>query len=122
MRLFGREVEGPAKALVILVVVLLVSAGMCGLQITIADKIYNSSGAFGPFMILLGILELIAMLVSLIGIVVVLVNLLVTRLFDPELSDSRGGTERVFHVTSQMDEPDDRSSVESRSTDEDGTR
>lgn len=108
MRLFAREVEGPAKVLVIFVAVLLVSAGMCGLQLTIANKIYNSSGAFASIMMLLGILELVAMLVSLIGIVVVLVNLLVTRLFKRKPASSRAGLEGVFHVTSQLDEPDDR--------------
>ena len=108
MRLFGREVHGPAKVLVIFVAVLLVSAGMCGLQLTMANKIYNSSGAFGAIMMLLGILELIAMLVSLIGIAIVLVNLLVTRLFKREPGPSGGRTEGVFQVTSQTDEPDDR--------------
>lgn len=121
MRLFGREFEGPAKALVILVAVLLVSAGMCGLQLTISNEIYNSSGAFGSIMMLLGILELIAMFVSLIGIAIVLVNLLVTRLFgEPSLATDRTG--RIFHVMSQTDEPHDRSSEESRDTDEDSVR
>ena len=121
MRLFGREIEGPAKALVILVAVLLVSAGMCGLQLTMADKIYNSSGAFGPFMVLLGIVELIAMLVSLAGIAAVLLNLLVTRLFNREPGSSSSGRGRVFHVTSQMDQREERSSGESKDRDEDGT-
>jgi hypothetical protein len=121
MRLFGREFEGSAKALVILVAVLLVSAGMCGLQLTIANEIYNSSGAFGPIMMLLGILELIAMLVSLIGIAIVLVSLLVTRLFG-QLSLSTDQTGRVFQVTSQMDEPHNQASEESRGSDEDTTR
>ena len=121
MRLFGRELRGPAKVLVILVAVLLVSAGMCGLQLTIANTIYNSSGAFGPFMMLLGILELVAMLVSLIGIAIVLVNLLVKRLFGGR-SFSTDQTGRVFHITSQMDSPDDRSSGELQEKDEDSTR
>jgi hypothetical protein len=110
MRLFGREIEGPAKVLVILVAVLLVSAGMCGLQLTIADEIYRGSGGFGSVMMLLGILELIAMLVSLIGIAIVLVSLLVTRFFKRERHPSTDRAGGIFHVTSQPDEPHDRES------------
>jgi hypothetical protein len=122
MKLFGREIEGSAKMQVILVAVLLVSAGMCGLQLTMANNIYNSSGAFGPIMILLGILELIAMFVSLIGIAIVLVHWLARKLLTRDLDSSRGGTVGVFHITSQIDEPDGPSPVESHDTDEDSTR
>jgi len=66
MKLFGRELEGRAKTLVILVAVLLLSAGLCGLQL-------NSGGGLGNqiFILLpLGVAELIAMFVSACWIVI----------------------------------------------------
>jgi uncharacterized membrane protein SpoIIM required for sporulation len=69
MKIFGRELVGFAKALVVLIAVLLVSAGMCGLQLAIRQ---GSQGDSGAILIPLGIVELIAMLVSAAGIVLVL--------------------------------------------------
>jgi hypothetical protein len=69
MKLFGRELVGFAKVLVVLVAVLLVSAGLCGLQLAIGNRLASNSDTF---LMLLGIAELIAMLVSAVGIVLVL--------------------------------------------------
>jgi hypothetical protein len=69
MRLFGRKLEGFAKTLVVLVAVLIVSSGLCGLQLLVANS--YSSGS-GEVLIALGIAELIAMLVSAVGIVLLL--------------------------------------------------
>lgn len=122
MRLFGREFVGPAKVLVVMAAVLLISAGMCGLQLTIANKVYNSSGAFGSIMMLMGVLELIAMVVSLVGIAVVLVTLLVRRAFHIEEPHSPDETGRIFHVTSQGDERQEGTAEEPRDKDDDTTR
>ena len=69
MKLFGRELEGYARTLVILVAVLLVSSGLCGLQWAMQDKFANG---LGWVLIPLGVVELIAMVLSAGGIVVVL--------------------------------------------------
>ena len=64
MRLFGRELHGIPKALVVLVTILLVASGLCG--ITTSIESHNHWGWFGPGMpnTLLGttlsILDLIA--------------------------------------------------------------
>ena len=59
MKLFGHELEGFAKALVILVAVFLVSSGLCGLQWFIST---GGGRYFGAISVPVGILELIAML------------------------------------------------------------
>lgn len=69
MKLFGRELIGFAKALVILVAILLVSSGLCGLQWLVSMGTQRDSGIV---MIPLGVVELLAMLVSALGIVLVL--------------------------------------------------
>ena len=68
MKLFGREVEGFPKALVVLAAVLLVSSGLCGLQWAISMGSQRDASGLIP----LGILELVAIFVSAAGIVVVL--------------------------------------------------
>ena len=70
MKLFGHELEGFAKALVVLVAVFLVSSGLCGLQWFIST---GGGRYFGAISVPLGILELIAMLGSLAGMVLVLI-------------------------------------------------
>jgi len=75
MNLFGHELEGFAKALVVLSVVLLVSSGLCGLQFVV------SQGGEGTILIPLGIIELIAIFVSAAGIVLVLIAWGIRALF-----------------------------------------
>lgn len=70
MKLFGHELEGFAKALVVLAAVFLLSSGLCGLQWFIST---GGGRYFGAIFVPLGILELIAMLLSLAGIVLVLI-------------------------------------------------
>jgi hypothetical protein len=69
VKLFGRELEGRAKTLVILVAVLLVSAGLCGLQ-------WNTAGGVGDSLLILiplGFAELAAMFISACWIVILLI-------------------------------------------------
>ena len=70
MKLFGHELVGFAKALAVLVAVFLVSSGLCGLQWFLST---GGGRYFGEISVPLGILELIAMLGSLVGIVLVLI-------------------------------------------------
>jgi hypothetical protein len=69
LRLFGRELVGFAKTLVILVAVLLVSAGLCGLQLAVDGK---SSPEIQQLFVLTGALEILAGVVSVLGVVIVL--------------------------------------------------
>jgi hypothetical protein len=69
MKLFRYELEGFAKALVILVAFLLVASGLCGLQWAASMGGSRLDAVFLP----LGIVELIAILLSAVGIVLVLI-------------------------------------------------
>jgi hypothetical protein len=72
MKFFGREVQGVAKLLLVLVYAFLVSSGLCGIQYVIADQ--QKSGIDNTIMILMitGMLELAVMSISALAIVVVL--------------------------------------------------
>jgi hypothetical protein len=87
MKLFGHEIAGFAKALVILVAVFLVASGLCGLEWVFAA---HSQGD-GAFLLPLGMIELAAMAISAVGIVVVLVlwtgSSLYRRIAHPEDND-----------------------------------
>jgi hypothetical protein len=78
MKLFGYELEGFAKALVILVAVFLVASGLCGLQWAASRGGSRLDAVFLP----LGIVELIAILLSAVGIVLVLIAWGIRALFD----------------------------------------
>jgi len=69
MKLFGRELTGYPKALVVLVACLLASTGLCGLQLLAT----HAPGNLGVRLLQLGMLELAVMGLSAIGIVVVLI-------------------------------------------------
>ena len=69
MRLFGREIAGYAKTLVILVAVLLVAGGLCGLQLTVYEKTPN---AILALFTITGVLEILALVISVFGVVIVL--------------------------------------------------
>jgi len=89
MKLFGHEITGLPKALVFLAAVLLVSSGLCGLQLLISNS-NNASGGW-PLFILFGLIELTAIVVSAVGIVVVLVlwtgSALYRRIARPEVDN-----------------------------------
>ena len=91
MKLFGRELEGFAKALVILVAVFLVSSGLCGLQWFIST---GGGRYFGAIFVPVGILELIAMLGSLAGIVLVLIAWGLRALFMRVPGESTSGAQK----------------------------
>jgi hypothetical protein len=95
MKLFGHEVEGYAKTLVILVAVLLVSSGLCGLQLIILRHGSAISRPDGLF-ISLGILELIAIFTSAGGVVVVLILWCAQALYSRCVKPSKTGADRLF--------------------------
>ena len=70
MKLIGRKLSGFAKTLVALVTLLLVSAGLCGLQMQFANAVYNDR--YG-LLIIAGLVELAAMILSAVGIVLMLI-------------------------------------------------
>ena len=79
MKLFGHEVTGYAKALVILGAVFLVASGMCGIQLT-----HVFSNQRDPsLLIIFGVLEILAILISALGMIVVLLLWLRAALFGP---------------------------------------
>ena len=70
MKLIGRDLSGFAKTLVVLVTLLLVSAGLCGLQMQFANAVYNDR--YG-LLIIAGLVELAAMILSAVGIVLLMI-------------------------------------------------
>jgi hypothetical protein len=112
MKLFGREIEGRAQILVILVAVLLLASGLCGAQFAILN--YRTSGLDGLVVIfgITGIVELGLMLLSLVGIVV----LLITWAISHSIGAGKGATEDSFpsilRVTNRSEEQEKPSSDE----------
>jgi hypothetical protein len=110
MNFFGRDLQGYPKALVILVAILLVSSGLCGVQLAFAGKIYNSQGLSGSLLMVLGLLELLVMALSVIGIGIVLIAWLIAFLVGGKVPNDNA--EGNFYVTSQGGDPKEIASVE----------
>jgi hypothetical protein len=55
------RLEGYPQLIVVCVCVLLVSGGLCGVQLAFADPIYNGKGFLPILLILLGMVEWLAM-------------------------------------------------------------
>ncbi len=75
------NLEGPAKWLVIAVVALLVSSGLCGLQFALATHANQNSSTVVWLFMVTGIVELIAMALSACGVVVSLIIWIATALY-----------------------------------------
>ena len=103
MNLFGRELSGFAKALVILVAIFLVASGMCGMQMIIADR-----GFAGDYLLPLGIVELIAMLLSAAGIVFVLIAWVVQSLYDNCSNRQESGLQKLMDSDEQNKKDDEK--------------
>jgi hypothetical protein len=91
MRLFGRDLHGFAKILVILAAVFLVASGMCGLQMILANKITNGGG---DILIPLGIAELAAMALSAMGIVLMLLAWIARAIYLQVSGAQEGGARK----------------------------
>jgi len=105
MKLFGHEVQGYAKTLVILVAVLLVSSGLCGLQFVISSNVSAVSRPDG-LLISLGIMELIAMFVSAGGVVVVLILWGTQALYARFVESPKVGTDRLIEDSDDSNHKD----------------
>jgi uncharacterized membrane protein len=73
--------EGPAKWLVIAVAALLVSSGLCGLQLGVTARTNQNGAMFARLFIFTGIVELVVMALSACGIVVSLIIWIATALY-----------------------------------------
>jgi hypothetical protein len=81
MKMPWRNLEGPAKWLVIAAVFLLVSSGLCGLQFAIV-RVANQHGTnLAGLFIFSGVVEVIAMAISACGVVVCLILWIATALY-----------------------------------------
>ena len=92
MKLFGRELQGRAKTLVILVAVLIVSAGLCGLQ-------SNAGGVLGNQILILlplGVAELIAIAVSASWILILLITWGAQVLYERFGAPPKSGLQSLF--------------------------
>jgi hypothetical protein len=70
MKMPWKNLEGPAKLLIICVVIFLVSAGLCGLQLSFAGVLYERNDGLTGFIVVLGIIEVLAIAGSLlVGII-----------------------------------------------------
>ena len=76
MKLFGRTIEGYAKALVVLVAVLSLSTGLCAVTNSVAARDHgwwNMSGAWGNFLAVASLTEAAVLVLSALGTVLVLI-------------------------------------------------
>jgi len=94
MKLFGHELVGTAKTLVILAAVFLVSSGLCGLQMIVAN---HSMGGDGTWIIPMGLAELAAMLLSAGGIVLVLIAWGVRAIYDRFTGAQKSGVQKLLN-------------------------
>jgi hypothetical protein len=72
------KLEGPAKWLVVFITILLVSSGLCGLQMLIANGGQGNVGGLIPVFIVLGFFEIGAMAISAFGAVLMLIVWLIS--------------------------------------------
>ncbi len=105
MKLFGRDFQGFAKALVVLATILLVSFGLCGLNWIISS---HGGDAALTISIVTGLIELAAMALSSLGIVFVSLAWAGTALY------SRYGKPPKDRVQKLFDEESDRESNDMR--------
>jgi hypothetical protein len=91
--------------LVILVAVLLVSSGLCGLQVAILDSRRNGVDNLAATFALTGILELGVMLLSLAGIVLMLILWAVSHFYVRVDTPPRLGTQPGKPADTAGDDP-----------------
>jgi hypothetical protein len=115
MKLFGRELVGFPKALAVLVAVLLVASGLCGLSQTIEAR--NGWSMFGPgmpntlFGDALSISNLVsaaAIAISISGIVLVLIGWPVSFLYRLIAKPSKDRVQRLFDDSKEEDHDEPR--------------
>ena len=100
MNLFGREVSGFAKTLVILGSIFLVASGMCGMQAIVGGFPDNS-------LLWVGLLAMIGFL-SAVGIVIVLLAWFLRSLIDNHSDAGDAGLQKLMESEDQDKNDDDR--------------
>jgi hypothetical protein len=103
MKLFGHELEGVPKVLVVLVVVLLMSSGLCGLSGEIEFRHHWSwfgpglpKTALGDTLTLLDVVSAIAIVVSAFGVVLISIGWLANTLYRLIARPSKNRVQRIF--------------------------
>lgn len=101
MRLFGREIEGYPKALVVLAAIFLVATGLCGVQTAVYGR---SPDLVQLIFIFSGLLEIGAGFLSLAGIVTVLIAWPIAHVYQSRDSAQRDTLQPLLRIESQDDE------------------
>jgi hypothetical protein len=100
MKLFGRTLEGFASAIAFLVVVFLVSGGLCGLSLGIGSTNggwYNSSNtAWGSFGVAVGVISGIGLFLSFWTVVIVLIIWLISAVFRTSSGKAKENAQKLF--------------------------
>ena len=103
MKFFGRKFVGYPRTLAVLAAVLLVASGLCGVQwLSIGSQ--RSSDILIP----LGVLELIAMLLSVAGIVIVLVLWAASTSYARFVKPPKDSVQRLFDSSDETKPNDPR--------------
>ena len=105
MGIFNLEENGFPKTLLMLVVTLLVSTGLCGLQWMFAMG-PSGGGTLGPLLIPLGVLELVVMLCSAAGIAVLSILWCARALFGVKPPKDR--VQKLFDNADETKRDDER--------------
>jgi len=110
MKLFGRSLEGFAKALVILVAIFLVSGGLCGLSLGIANAgvLNGPSSIWGNLLVAAGLASGAIIVLSLLGIVIVAIVWLISAAVRRSSSPSKD------HARPLLDSDKDQENKDSR--------
>jgi hypothetical protein len=114
MHLFGREIEGYKQWFVLLVTVLLVASGLCGLQWAIIAGSGGRGGVLVPVFMLTGVAELTLMALSAVGILLVLIIWPISILYNRHAQPPKDNVQRLFKnaVSGDEEKSKDRSDEE----------
>jgi hypothetical protein len=103
MKLFGRRLEGVPEVLVVLVFVLLVSSGLCGLSGEIEFRHHWSwlgpgipKTALGNTLTFLDLVSAIAIVVSVFGIALISIGWLASTIYRLMAKPSKNRVQRIF--------------------------
>lgn len=109
MKLFGEQLEGFAKVLVILVAILFVSLGLCGISAAVLSGTsgwsYSSGNPLGPIFGTTAVVSGITTLLSFLGIMAVALAWFVSRMFGRSSRHSQEIRPKLFD---KDDEPRDK--------------
>lgn len=109
MKLFGRTLEGFAKAIVFLVAALLVSSGLCGLSLGLGYNFMSSSNSpWNNFLGVIAICSGFTIVLSVAGIVVVTIIWLISVAFRNSSGKQNQNVQKPFDSDSKGDDKNSR--------------